>query len=71
MNKRDSNIELLRIVAMLMIITFHIWCHCINISLTDYVGRGNDYFCFPGFSKKLLILVAIAPMGQAANAILS
>lgn len=32
---RSANIELLRIVAMLMIIMYHIICHCVNVQLTD------------------------------------
>lgn len=51
-NKRNSNIELLRIIAMLMIIAFHIEYHCINIQLADYVGRGNNYFVYLIFQRK-------------------
>ena len=29
--KRNSNIELLRVIAMLMIIGFHIILHCVNV----------------------------------------
>lgn len=71
-NKRNSNIELLRIFAMLMIIAFHIWCHCINLQLTDLQmirERANGWFCNPVFFKRLLALVVIAPMGQVGNAI--
>lgn len=32
---RSSNIELLRIVAMFMIILFHITCHCITVQLAN------------------------------------
>ena len=32
---RNSNMELLRICAMLMIIIFHMVRHCVNIQLTD------------------------------------
>ena len=32
---RSSNIELLRILAMFMIIIFHISDHCVKVQLTD------------------------------------
>lgn len=66
MKKRCSNIELLRIFAMLMIVVYHIWYHCVNVQLTS---GGNDYFNVPIFFKKLLILETVAPMGQVGNVI--
>ena len=72
MYKRTSNIELLRITAMLMIIACHIFSHCVNIQLTDinYItALGNGHFCNPGFSKKLCVLAIIPPMGASGNAI--
>lgn len=72
MNKRSSNMELLRIMAMLMIIAYHIYRHCINVQLTDTNSiqqMGNDWFCKPDFSKRLCLLAVIAPMGQVGNAI--
>lgn len=33
--KRNSNIELLRIFAMIMIIAYHIYIHCVYTQLTD------------------------------------
>lgn len=72
MNKRSSNMECLRITAMLMIIAYHIFYHCINIQLTDanaILASGNDWYCQPHFSKKLCILAVISPMGSVANAI--
>ena len=33
--KRNSNFELLRICAMLMIVAYHIFVHCVNVQLTD------------------------------------
>ena len=72
MNKRNSNMELLRIIAMLMIICYHIFYHCINVQLTDLdliYKYGNDFFCYPCFSYKLCILAVISPMGQIGNAI--
>lgn len=70
--KRNSNIELLRIFAMLMIIAYHIYCHCVNIQLTNtnsMTRLGNGLFNTPNFYKKLLILVTVSPIGQIANAI--
>lgn len=72
MNKRSSNMELLRIVAMLMIICYHIFYHCINAQLTDInliAKYGNDCFCYPCFSYKLCILAIISPFGQIGNAL--
>lgn len=70
--KRSSNMELLRICAMLMIVAYHIYCHCISGQLTDLQSiqdRGNGWFCIPYFSKRLCILALIAPWGQIGNAI--
>lgn len=72
MNKRSSNMELLRIFAMLIIIAYHIFCHCVKIQLTDVqtmLDKGNGWFCSPGFSKRLIILALISPMGQIGNAV--
>lgn len=69
---RSSNIELLRIVAMLMIVATHIVMHCVNVQLTDLgsiARRNNGFFCQPFFYKKLLILVSFMPLGHIANAI--
>jgi hypothetical protein len=70
--KRSSNIELLRVVAMLMIIIYHITLHKIGIQLTDpssIDSMKNGLFCHPLFYKKLLILSMIMPMGSIGNAI--
>lgn len=63
--------ELLRICAMLMIVAYHIYVHCISCQLTDLqsMQRGNGWFCSPNFSKRLCILALIAPWGQIGNAI--
>lgn len=65
-SKRSSNFELLRTVAMLMIVVYHIYCHCVNGQLTDGT---NELFSQPLFYKKLLILASIAPLGKIGNAI--
>lgn len=72
MKERSSNIELLRAVAMLMIVAYHIFCHCIDIQLTDVNSiaiLGNGWYSYPGFVKRLCILAVISPMGQIGNAI--
>lgn len=72
MKKRNSNIELLRIIAMLMIIAYHIFRHCMYIQLTDINSitmLNNGWFSYPSFFKRLCILAVISPMGQIGNAI--
>lgn len=52
MKKRNSNMELLRIMAMLMIICYHIFRHCIYLQLTDtnsIMALGNGWFSYPAF----------------------
>lgn len=65
-SKRESNIELLRIAAMLMIIVYHIYAHCVDGQLNNgiYTAFNNV-----GFYKKLFILDAIAPFGKIGNAV--
>lgn len=70
--KRNSNIELLRIFAMIMIIAYHIYIHCVYTQLTDANSIDqlkNGLFNTPVFSRKLLILTTISPMGQVGNTI--
>lgn len=70
--ERSSNFELLRIFAMMMIILYHIVCHCVSVQLTDgnSMNRmGNALFVQPYFSKKVLILVFLMTFGESANAI--
>lgn len=72
MKKRNSNMELLRIIAMLMIIAYHIFRHCMYIQLTDINSitmLNNGWFSYPSFFKRLCILAVISPMGQIGNAI--
>lgn len=67
---RQSNFELLRIFAMLMIILFHIWQHgpLEQITNTDSIAKmGNGYFSYPHFYKRLLIFDAIRPLGMIGN----
>lgn len=70
--ERNSSLELLRIVAMFMIIAYHIYYHSFYVELTDtdsITRMGNGLFCDPIFYPKLLIPVTIAPMGKAGNAV--
>lgn len=70
--QRRSNLELLRIVAMLMIIAFHIYWHCVYGQLTDpdsMERMGNGLFSVPLFYKKLLLLTVFSSFGRAANVV--
>lgn len=62
--------ELLRIFAMLMIIAFHIFRHCVNYQLTDISSMErmqNGLFNIPVFYKRLLVLSSFAPLGHIGN----
>lgn len=70
--QRNSNMELLRILAMLMIVAFHIYFHCIRVQLIDLNSialLNNGLFNTPDFYKKLLLLVTVAQWGQIGNVI--
>lgn len=69
---RKSNFELLRIIAMIMIIMHHIELRGAVYQLT--VGEsarilGNGHFNNPVFYKQLLVLANICPMGKIGDAI--
>ncbi len=66
MNKKDSNIELLRVFAMLIIVGYHIFCHCINMQLVSIQPNG---FYSPDISTRMMFLALLSPMGQMGNAI--
>lgn len=69
---RSSNIELLRIVAMLMIIVYHILIHCINVQLinTSSIEKlQNGWFNNPAYYNELLFLELLMPLGLVGNAI--
>lgn len=71
-SKRSSNIELLRIVAMFMIVMYHIVCHCVNVQLTDPASMGRTavaVFNQPVFFKRLLLLNSLMTFGIIGNAI--
>lgn len=70
MKKRSSNFELLRIIAMLMIVFFHIMIHwpkeqILNEGLQNIFNNG--WFNNPVFYKKLLIIYTAMPMGTVGN----
>ena len=70
--QRSSNIELLRIVAMFMIILFHITCHCVTVQLSDPHSLGRtftEYFSKPVFHGEILILAFLNTLGIISNAI--
>lgn len=69
---RASNFELLRIVAMVIIIIFHIFDHCIKIQLTDATSIAqmeNGYFNSPIIYKRLFIADFCLIGGPISNAI--
>ena len=66
MNRKDTSIELLRVFAMIMIVGYHVFCHCINEQLISL--RPNGFYS-PDISMRLLVLVLVSPMGQMGNAI--
>ena len=69
---RSSNFELLRILAMLMIIIFHIVFHCVKPQITDadsIARMGNGFFNHPVVYKKFYILYTIIPFGKIGVAV--
>ncbi len=72
MTKRNSNMELLRITAMIMIVAYHILRHCIDVQLTDtnlISQLGNEWLCQPHFLKRLCVLTVLTPLGKVGNVI--
>ncbi|SDI50119.1 Acyltransferase family protein [Pseudobutyrivibrio sp. 49] len=71
-SSRASNIELLRIVAMFMIISYHIILHCVNVQLVNVTSiekLQNGWFNNPLFYKQLLALALMMPFGLVGNAL--
>ena len=67
MNKeRESNIELLRILAMLGIVIYHLYLHCVDAQLNDGT---NNLFNNPVFYKQLLVLATMSPLGKIGDVI--
>ncbi len=69
-NIRKSNIELLRILAIIMIIAHHITCHCFKVQLEDksFTALG-EFFNNAVFVKKLLLPQLFMPAGKIGNII--
>ena len=71
-SSRASNIELLRIVAMLMIISYHIIIHCVNVQLVNVTSiekLQNGWFNYPMFYRQLLGVALMMPFGLVGNAL--
>lgn len=69
---RSSNIELLRVLAMFMIVMYHITCHCVTVQFTDPGSMGRvavDFFNHPVFYPRLLIIDCLMTFGIVGNAI--
>ena len=66
---RNSNIELLRIIAMFMIILFHITIHCIIPQLNNPKTPMVEYFVQPVFHTRYFILDWLCTLGIISNAI--
>lgn len=69
---RLTNIEILRIVAMLMIIFYHIVLHCVNVQLhggDSIIKISSKIFNKPIFFKKLFILHGMMTWGPIGNAL--
>lgn len=67
---RSTNIELLRIVAMFIIVIHHIVIHCVLVQLSKPASMGRevvDIFNHPVFYKKLLILDTSKTFGTIGN----
>ena len=68
--QRDSGLELLRIVAMFIIVIHHIVIHCVLVQLSKPASMGReavDIFNHPVFYKKLLILDTCKTFGTIGN----
>lgn len=70
LNNRQSNIELLRILAILGIIIHHITVHCIFIQLTDVdsiLQMNNAFFCNPEIYPQLWLVDIGALLGSVGD----
>ena len=69
---RSTNIEILRIIAMLMIVIYHIVYHCINVQLNggdSIIKISSTLFNNPVFYKKLFMLNGIMTWGLIGNSL--
>ncbi len=70
--QRSSNIELLRIVAMFMIILFHITMHSITVQLSNPGSIGKTFYAYfsqPVFHWQLFIIAFLNTLGAISNGI--
>lgn len=70
--QRDSNLELLRIVAMVLIIMHHVIVHCVQPELessTLIAQFNNGHFSQPGLYWQLFLAEFFNPLGKAGVAI--
>ena len=69
-NERQSNFELLRIIAMIMIVAHHLTIHCFAVQLGDKsLYALGESFNKAIFFKKLLLPQLFMPGGKIANII--
>lgn len=66
---RSSNYEMLRLLAMLAIILYHITFHCITGQISAIREDGQLYFNRPVFYKSLFVLEIANTFGSLGNAI--
>ena len=69
---RQSNFELLRVLAICIIIFCHIACHCITDQITSTGVAGGtacEYFGEQRFYPQLLLIYFILPFGAVGNTI--
>ncbi len=66
--KRESNFELLRITAMMLIVIYHVFFHCINnqILSKDMFPRG-EMFNNPVIYRRLAITEIVTSFGKIGN----
>ena len=72
LKKRKTNYELLRIIAMAMIVMHHICVHCIYPELTDMrliELYKNGYYVEPVFFPRLILLEFPATFGKIGDVI--
>ena len=67
-SNRQSNFELLRIVAIIMIIVHHIFCHCINNQILSInSATTGEMFSDPILYKRLSICEIATTFGKIGN----
>ena len=67
LKERSSNFELLRIIAMIMIVVYHIALHCISVQL-ERPDLGSVYQN-PIFFRRLFLIQGVMPFGKIGVAL--